>query len=64
MGGISMFWEDLLEANNSNIELRAEIDDWLDENIEPVPQPTAKELLAQYTPEELYDKICDSLLKE
>lgn len=26
------YQEDLLEANNSNIELRAEIDDWLDEN--------------------------------
>lgn len=41
--------------------LRAEIDDWLDENIEPVPQPTAKELLAQYTPEELQQILREEL---
>ena len=53
--------EDLLEANNSNIELRAEIDNWLDENIEPVPQPTIKELLAKYTPEELRQILREEL---
>lgn len=41
--------------------LRAEIDDWLDENIEPVPQPTIKELLAKYTPEELQQILREEL---
>ena len=41
--------------------LRDEIDGWLKENIEPVPQPTAKELLAQYTPEELQQILREEL---
>lgn len=41
--------------------LRAEIDDWLDENIEPVPQQTIKELLAKYTPEELQQILREEL---
>lgn len=32
---------------------RATIDDWLDENVETPTRPTVKELLAQYTHEEL-----------
>lgn len=41
--------------------LRAEIDDWLDENTEPVPQQTIKELLAKYTPEELQQILREEL---
>ena len=55
------YQEDLLEANNRNIELQAEIDDWLDENAEPVPQQTIKELLAKYTPEELQQILREEL---
>lgn len=41
--------------------LRTEIDDWLDENTEPVPQQTIKELLAKYTPEELQQILREEL---
>ena len=41
--------------------LRAEIDDWLDENTEHVPQQTIKELLAKYTPEELQQILREEL---
>ena len=41
--------------------LRAEIDDWLDENIEVPQQPTVKELLARYTPEELHKIIREEM---
>ena len=41
--------------------LRAEIDDWLDENIEHTPQQTIKELLAKYTPEELQQILREEL---
>lgn len=41
--------------------LREEIDDWLDENTEPVPQQTIKELLAKYTPEELQQILREEL---
>lgn len=41
--------------------LRAEIDDWLDENTEAPQQPTVKELLARYTPEELHQIIREEM---
>ena len=41
--------------------LRAEIDNWLDENIEVPQQPTVKELLARYTPEELHKIIREEM---
>ena len=41
--------------------IRAEIDDWLDENTEVPQQPTVKELFARYTPEELHKIIREEM---
>lgn len=41
--------------------LRDEIDDWLDENVKPKLRPTTKELLIQYTPEELQQILREEL---